>query len=45
MPKKKRPSKYNKPLSLYPLKPDQAIKAFLQVDPEKVERKLKELKK
>jgi len=30
---------YDKPLSLYPLKPEEALKLFMQVDP----KKLKEL--
>ena len=40
--KEKKPkSKYQKPLSLYPLKPEKALKAFMEVDPEKVEERLK----
>ena len=29
--------KYDKPVSLYPLKPEDALKAFMQVDRTKVE--------
>lgn len=35
-PKKK---KYAKPLSLWPLKPEDALKAFMQIDPKKVKNK------
>jgi hypothetical protein len=28
--------KYAKPISLYPLKPDEALSAFMKVDPKKV---------
>ncbi|KKM95261.1 hypothetical protein LCGC14_1189970 [marine sediment metagenome] len=34
-----------KPLSVYPLTPEEALAAFMQVDPEKVNRRLKEAKK
>ncbi len=27
---------YEKPISLYPLKPEEALKAFMQVNPKKV---------
>jgi hypothetical protein len=39
MPKKKTKKKYAKPLSLYPLKPEEALRAFMQVDPSKVKKK------
>jgi hypothetical protein len=29
-----------KPISLYPLKPEEALKAFMQVDPRKVKKKV-----
>jgi len=32
---KKKKLKYLKPLSLYPLKPEQALSAFMQVKPER----------
>jgi hypothetical protein len=28
--------KYNKPISLYPLKPEEALAAFMKVDPKKI---------
>jgi hypothetical protein len=36
-PKKKsnKGKKYDKPLSLYPLKPEEALAAFMKVDPKK----------
>lgn len=34
-----------KPLSVYPLTPEDALAAFMQVDPEKVNRRLKEAEK
>ena len=37
--KKKHKSKYNKPVSLYPLKPEEALKAFMKVDPKKILKK------
>ncbi len=36
---KKPKKKYAKPLSLYPLKPEEALKAFMEVDPEKIKKK------
>ena len=36
---RKRKKKYAKPLSLWPLKPEDALKAFMQVDPKKVKKK------
>jgi hypothetical protein len=33
--KKKKKKKYAKPLSLLPLKPEDALNVFMQVDPEK----------
>ena len=39
--KSKNKSKHQlKPLSMYPLTPEEAIKAFMEVDPKKVEKKL-----
>ena len=37
--KKKPKKKYEKPISLYPLKPEEALKAFMEVDPNKVKKK------
>ena len=34
-----------KPLSVYPLTPEDALSAFMKVDPEKVNRRLKEAEK
>ncbi len=34
--KKKRKSKYDKPFSLYPLNPDQALEIFMSIPLEKV---------
>jgi len=31
--------KYDKPISLYPLKPEEALSAFMRVDPEKILKK------
>ncbi|MBN2380518.1 hypothetical protein JXM67_12025 [candidate division WOR-3 bacterium] len=44
MPKKKtnKDKKYEKPLSFYPLKPEQVLKALLEGKPEKEEGKEKE---
>lgn len=45
--KKKKKSKLLKPISLWPLKPEDALKAFMNINPEKVlmaERKM-QLKK
>lgn len=39
--KKKKSQKYDKPISLYPLKPEKALKAFMEVDPEKINKKKK----
>ncbi len=38
---KKPKKKYAKPLSLYPIKPEEALEAFMKVDPEKIKRKRK----
>jgi len=38
---KKSKSKYLKPISLWPLKPEDALRAFMQVDPKKVKKKIK----
>ena len=32
--------KYEKPLSMFPLKPEEALKLFMQVDPKKLKLKL-----
>jgi hypothetical protein len=37
--------KYAKPLSLYPLKPEEALKAFMEVDPEKIKKREKKKKR
>ena len=42
--KKKDVRKYEKPVSLYPLKPDDALGAFMKVKPEKVKKKKKDKK-
>lgn len=34
-----------KPISLYPLKPEEALKRFMQVDPEKIKRTERKEKK
>ncbi len=34
--------KYEKPLSLHPLKPEEAIKKMFEADPETVEERLKD---
>lgn len=36
MMKKRLKRKYAKPISLYPLKPEEALSAFLKVDPKKI---------
>jgi hypothetical protein len=41
MKKKKEKRKYEKPVSLYPLKPEKALEAFMKVDPKKVKKKRK----
>lgn len=42
--KPRKKPKYNKPLSLHPLNPEQAISKFFQADPKMVEDKLKKIK-
>jgi hypothetical protein len=42
--KKKDKRKYKKPVSLYPLKPDEALDAFMKVDPNKVKKRKKKEK-
>jgi len=37
--------KYDKPVSLYPLKPEEALAAFMKVDPENVKKKERKLQK
>jgi hypothetical protein len=37
--KKQPKKKYDKPVSLYPLKPEDALAAFMKIDPKKVERR------
>ena len=46
MKKKKGKTKetYDKPVSLYPLKPEEALSAFMKVDPKKIAKK-KEIKR
>ena len=39
--KKKGERKYKKPVSLYPLKPDEALDAFMKVDPKKIKKRKK----
>ncbi len=33
---------YDKPISLYPLKPEEALAAFMKVKPEKISKKVKQ---
>jgi hypothetical protein len=33
---KKKRGKYQKPVSLYPLKPEEALAAFMKIDPKKI---------
>lgn len=40
-PNKKTKKKYAKPLSLYPLKPEEALEAFMKVDPKKTKKRRK----
>ena len=37
--KKELKKKYDKPVSLYPLKPEEALSAFMKIDPVKFERR------
>ena len=37
--------KYNKPISLYPLKPEAALSAFMKVDPKRIAAAGKKIKK
>jgi hypothetical protein len=37
--KKSKKRKYDKPISLYPLKPEEALSLFMQVDPKKSNKK------
>jgi len=39
--KKKKKKTYDKSVSLYPLKPEEALAAFMKVKPEKIDRKNK----
>jgi hypothetical protein len=39
--KGKRKKTYEKPISLYPLKPEEVLKKFLQIPPEKKKRSTK----
>jgi len=43
--KKKRQRKYAKPVSLYPLKPEDALSAFMKIDPKKIIAKIRKSKK
>lgn len=36
--------KYEKPVSLYPLKPEKALEAFMKVDPKNIKKKKKNRK-
>jgi hypothetical protein len=42
--KKKRKRKYAKPVSLYPLKPEEALAAFIQIKPDRAKRVRKKIK-
>ncbi len=42
--KKESKKKYDKPVSLHPLKPEEALSAFMKVDPVKFERRRKQEK-
>ena len=42
---KKEERKYAKPISLYPLKPEDALAAFMKVDPKKIMKKEQKAKK
>ena len=37
--KKKTRGKYDKPISLYPLKPEEALATFMQINPKKIIKK------
>jgi hypothetical protein len=37
--KKERKRKYDKPVSLFPLKPEDALAAFMKIDPKKIKRR------
>jgi hypothetical protein len=41
---KKKKEQYDKPISLYPLKAEKALAAFMKVKPEKIDKKKKGLK-
>ena len=41
---KEKKEQYDKPVSLYPLKPEEALAAFMKVNPEKLKRKKKNAK-
>lgn len=36
--KQKNKKKYEKPISLWPLKPEEALKAFMEIDPKKIKK-------
>jgi hypothetical protein len=42
--KKESKKKYDKPVSLYPLKPEEALSAFMKIDPVKFERRKRKYK-
>ena len=42
--RKKQKNQYDKPVSLYPLKPEEALAAFMKVKPEKVTEKIQKKK-
>ena len=44
MRKKKQPKKRERPISLYPLKPEEALAAFMQIDKKKLLKAEKEAK-
>ena len=37
--KKEKKEQYDKPVSLYPLKPEEALAAFMKVNPKKIRKK------
>jgi len=39
MKKEKTKEKYDKPVSLYPLKPEEALAAFMKINPKKIRKK------
>lgn len=41
--KTQKKKKYDKPVSLYPLKPEKALDAFMKVDPKKIKKRKKKI--